>query len=187
MRARSLTIGATLLGALVSPSLSAAAELKGVFHIDTGSYIRLREPKSGPFFKNPYSADTNKTYTLVTSGSQGGLRTGVTQPAPTPAFDAKGNSLSGAIIKPANFTGILFGLATTSAPSISVSDNKLTGQLDGLVAQWNKQTFKQGGTVTGTYNAKTHRYVLTWTSLVSGGPFNGFTGYWRLQGTFSAS
>ena len=30
--------------------------------------------------------------------------------------------------------------------------------------------------ITGTYNAKTRAFVLTWTSQVVGGPFNGFTG-----------
>ena len=38
--------------------------------------------------------------------------------------------------------------------------------------------------VSGTYNASTHDYVLAWTSQVSGGPFNGFTGYWHLAGKF---
>jgi hypothetical protein len=40
--------------------------------------------------------------------------------------------------------------------------------------------------VTGTYNAKTHGFVLSWTSQVVGGPFNGFTGDWHLTGTFVA-
>jgi hypothetical protein len=26
--------------------------------------------------------------------------------------------------------------------------------------------------------------VLTWKSLIVGGQFNGFTGYWHLEGTF---
>jgi hypothetical protein len=186
MRARSLPIAAALLVALVvSAAPAAAAPLKGVFHIGTGSYIRLRQPNNGPFFSNPYSADADKTYTLLVPGTAGGLRTGAVQGAPTPAFDAKGNSLAGSIIKPTNFAGVLFGLATTSAPSISLSGSTLSGQVNGLVAQWNNQTFNQGGKVTGTYNAKKRTYVLTWTSLVSGGPFNGFTGYWRLQGRFT--
>jgi hypothetical protein len=187
MRVRSLPIAAAVLAALALPAAPAsAASLKGVFHIGPGSYIRLRQPNSGPFFSNPYSAASDKTYTLLSSGSGGGLRTTAVQAPPSPAFDAKGNSLAGSIIKPTNFAGILFGLATTSAPSISVSGRTLSGQVNGLVAQWNKQTFKQGGKVSGTYNAKTHRYQLTWTSLVSGGPFNGFTGYWLLEGTYSA-
>jgi hypothetical protein len=58
--------------------------------------------------------------------------------------------------------------------------------VDGFTAEWNKLSFKQGGQVTGTYNAQTHAYVLTWSSLISGGPFNGFTGVWHLKGTFAS-
>jgi hypothetical protein len=29
--------------------------------------------------------------------------------------------------------------------------------------------------------------VITWASAVVGGPFNGFTGYWHLTGTFTAA
>ena len=189
MKARSTLRVAVTLAALAAPSLAAtssaaAATLNGVFKIGSGSYFRMGEP-NGSFFANPYSADSNKTYTLITSGSGGGLRTGVVQKAPSPAFDARGDALAGAIIKPTNFTGIRFGLATTSAPSISVSGGHLSGQINGLVAEWNKQVFKQGNKVTGTYSASTRRYVLTWSALIKGGPFNGFTGYWRLQGTFS--
>ena len=37
---------------------------------------------------------------------------------------------------------------------------------------------------TGTYNAATGRYSLTWTSQIVGGPFDKFTGLWHLEGTF---
>jgi hypothetical protein len=178
-----VTIAALALPCLAATSASAAT-LRGVFQIGEGSYFRMGEP-NGSFFANPYSADSHKTYTLITGGSAGGLRTGVVQKAPSPAFDAKGDSLAAAIIKPTNFVGIRFGLATTSAPAISVSGGRLSGQINGLVAEWNKQVFKQGNKVTGTYNAKTRRYVLTWSALIKGGPFNGFTGHWWLQGTFS--
>jgi hypothetical protein len=179
-----LALVALALPSLAATSSASAATLKGVFNIGSGSYFRMGEP-NGSFFSNPYSADSSKTYTLITPGSAGGLRTGVVQKAPSPAFDSKGDSLAGAIIKPTNFTGIRFGLATTSVPSISVSGSHLSGQVNGLVAEWNKQVFKQGNKVTGTYSARTRRYVLTWSALIKGGPFNGFTGYWRLQGTFS--
>ncbi len=183
-RAAGAALAALSLSLFVAGS-AGAATLNGVFRIGAGSYIRLQQPSGGPFFSNPFSTDSNKTYTLITAGTAGGLRTGAVQAAPSPAFDAKGNSLAAKIIKPTNFAGILFGLATTSAPSISVSGSKLSGQVNGLTAEWNKQLFKQGNKVTGTYNAKTHAYVLTWSSLVHGGPFNGFTGFWRLQGTFT--
>lgn len=41
-----------------------------------------------------------------------------------------------------------------------------------------------GKGATGTYDAETGRVVLTWTSYIEGGPFNGFTGLWHLEGTF---
>jgi len=41
-----------------------------------------------------------------------------------------------------------------------------------------------GGGATGTYDAKTGAFVLEWTSHIEGGPFNGFTGLWHLEGTF---
>jgi hypothetical protein len=175
----------------IAAAPAGAGQLKGVFRISAGSYFRMIYPAghTPKYFANPYSTDTDKTFTLVTAGTDGGLRTGALQPAPTPAFDAKGDSLAGRIIRPANFTGIKFGLVTVgTAPSIAVSGGRLSGQVSGFTAQWNKLSFPQGSShVSGTYNAKTHAYVLTWTSKISGGPFNGFTGSWHLQGKFVAS
>ena len=187
----SLGAGIAVLVALAFVAVPASAgQLKGTFRISAGSYFRMIYPAAAKskskYFSNPYSTDADKTYTLVTGGTGGGLRTGVLQSAPSPAFDAKGDSLAGAIIRPTSFTGINFGLVTLgTAPNISVSAGRLSGQLIGFTAQWNKLSFKQGSSnVSGTYNAKTHAYVLTWTSVISGGPFNGFTGYWHLQGKF---
>ncbi len=187
-------LGAVLVAVAVLAIAAApagAAQLKGVFRISAGSYFRMEEPTGAKvkYFSNPYSTDANKTYTLVTAGTSGGLRAGALQPAPSPAFDAKGDSLAALIIAPTNFTGIKFGLVTVgTAPSISASAGHLSGQLSGFTAEWNKLTFKQGSSrVGGTYNATTHAYVLTWSSQISGGPFNGFTGVWHLQGTFVAS
>jgi len=44
-----------------------------------------------------------------------------------------------------------------------------------------------GGGATGTYDPKTGAFVLEWTSHIDGGPFNGFTGLWHLEGTFESS
>lgn len=35
---------------------------------------------------------------------------------------------------------------------------------------------------TGTYDSKTKKFTLDWTSLIVGGPFNSFTGVWHLEG-----
>ena len=180
---------------------------KGVAH---GSYFRMIYPggnvTTGKFFANPDSACASKTYTLISPGSAGGLVTGKFQPAPSPAFDSVGNSRAGAISAPQAFTAIKFGLVTTPsdassgkslpAPSITQVKGKLSGDLRAFTANWNKLAFNQGspkpdGTrpgrttaVTGTYNAKTRAFVLIWASAVVGGPFNGFTGSWHLEGTF---
>jgi hypothetical protein len=44
-----------------------------------------------------------------------------------------------------------------------------------------------GSSATGTFNAKTGAFTLQWTSLIVGGPFNGFTGLWHLEGVFQPS
>lgn len=44
-----------------------------------------------------------------------------------------------------------------------------------------------GSAATGTYDATTHHFTLQWTSPISGGPFNRFTGLWHLEGTFEPS
>ena len=183
-----LVVSATLAvpaTATATGASSATQPLNGLFRVAASSYFRMVYPGGAKYFKNPYSADPNKTYTLIVAGSDGGLRTGALQPAPAPAFDHHGNSLAGRIIRPTDFAGINFGLATKgTAPAISVSGYRLTGQVKGFTAEWNNLSFSQGGQVTGSYNAQTHVYVLTWSSLISGGPFNGFTGSWHLTGTF---
>ena len=73
-----------------------------------------------------------------------------------------------------------------------------SGQITAWDAQWKGLSFNQGapkadGTFpgstalpTGTYDAATGHYVLTWTSVIVGGPFGGFIGEWHLEGTFVA-
>lgn len=41
-----------------------------------------------------------------------------------------------------------------------------------------------GTGATGTYDPATKAFVLQWTSYIAGGPFNGFTGIWHLEGVF---
>lgn len=95
-------------------------------------------------------------------------------------------------------------------PAIVNNGGTLGGQITAWTAAWNGQWFNQGspkpngtyagrngqtpqwnvsGTtpVTGTYNAATGHFVLTWQSLIVGGPFDGYTGQWHLEGTFVPS
>jgi hypothetical protein len=179
----------------------------------TGSYFRMIFPKgsvkNGKFFENPDSTCPNKTFTLAVPGAKGGLVTGTYQPNPSPAFNATGGALANSIVEPQSFTAIDFSIATNKkdpqtglkvpAPEIRVSHGKLSGQIEAWSAAWNKLYFNQGSPkpngshpgltlpLSGTYNATTRAFVLTWTSQVVGGPFNGFTGYWHLAGTFEPS
>jgi hypothetical protein len=198
------------------PSQAASSRaLAGTFRLTPGSYsggkahgtwfrmiISGNRPRK-QYLPNPDSRSRDKTYTLGTPGTDGGLATGRFQPHPDPAFDRKGNALANKIIKPQPFTAITFSVATlkqdpqskktVAVTSASVSGRRLTARIPGYTAEWNKQYFNQGApkpdgsgsAATGTYNAKTKHFVLTWTSKISGGPFNGYSGLWHLEGTFS--
>jgi len=204
----------------VAPATVTATPMVGLFRLTpgaysnstaTGSYIRLvlagGTVDSGPFFPNPSSKAT--TYTLLSPGTDGGLRTGVYQPAPSPAFSGSGDALANRIIAPQRFALIQYSAQTSAkdpqtgsdvpAPSITVTpDGRLGGNLSAFAAQWNKQNFNTGspkpdGTypgltspVTGTYNSDTHAYTLDWTSQIVGGAFNNFSAKWHFEGTFEA-
>jgi hypothetical protein len=179
----------------------------------TGSYFRMIDPHGtisrGKFFSNPDSPCKDKSYSVQVPGADGGFTTGHYQPSPAKPFDAKGNSLADLISAPGTFTAIKFGIQTdpvdpqshTKVPPPQIVDTagKLSGQVEAWSASWNNQYFNQGspkpdGTspglttpVSGKYNAKTGRFVITWASQIVGGPFNGFAGYWHLQGHFTPS
>ena len=81
-------------------------------------------------------------------------------------------------------------------PQIYDDNGTLNGQVMAWAAQWNGQSFNQGspkpdGTspapttaVSGTYDASSGAFTLTWRSRIVGGPFNGYSGLWHLSGTF---
>jgi hypothetical protein len=175
----------------------------------SGSYFRMILPSGnlqGPWVDNGDSSCGDHSYTLLTPGTDGGLVTGSHQPAPTPGFDGNGNSLAVKVIRPVAFFGVNFAASTnatdlqtggpTPAPTLQADGGRLSGDLSAFDATWNKQSFNQGSPkpdgsrpgnttpVTGTYDAATGAYTLDWTSQIVGGPFNNFTGYWHLEGTF---
>jgi hypothetical protein len=220
-----LAIGASALALVgagaggAAPTQSKSKSLVGTFRLTpgessesgvTGSYFRMVLPggtaEQGPFFPNPDSAATDKTYTLVRPGTDGGLATGKYQPSPNPAFGEQGGSLAGRIMEPSPFTAIDFGLSTQETdpqsredvpkPKITVKGGKLSGDLKAIDASWNFEDFNQGApkpdgsspgltkAASGTYDSKTKRFVLEWSSQIVGGPFNDFTGVWHFEGTF---
>lgn len=177
-----------------------------------GTYFRMIDPggtiEHGKYFGNPDSTCADKSFTVQAPGTDGGLVTGTFQPGPKAAFDKTGNALASAIVRPGSFTAIKFGISTqqkdpqtgkkVDAPRILVKDGRLSGQITSWSAAWNNLYFNQGSPkpdgsspgltspVSGTYDEQTGKFVLTWASQVVGGPFNGFTGYWHLEGTFHA-
>lgn len=208
----------TMLAAPAAVAQGAPQPLVGTFRITagacsggavSGSTFRMVLPSgtaAGPFASNSDSACGDHTYTLLMPGSDGGLISGARQPEPNPAFDAHGNGLSARITKPTLFYGVAFSTSTNAvdpqtrvavaAPSLSVADGKLVGDLRAFAASWNRQEFNQGapkpdGSVpgntaapSGSYNVTTRAFSLSWASQIQGGPFNNFTGLWHLEGTF---
>ena len=205
-----------------SSASAAPTKLVGVFKLTAGAsagssakgtYFRMLQPGgklgSGPYLPNANSAASNKTFTLLKPGADGGLSTAKLQAGPNPAFDANGNALATRIIKPTSFFGKNFSVTTTAKDPQTGKPTKLPvitydgkghlkGDLSAFAAWWSKQKFNQGSPKpggakpgltagpTGTYNPKTKAFVLTWSSAIVGGPFNGFTGQWHLQGKFVA-
>jgi hypothetical protein len=180
----------------------------------TGSYLRMvlagGTVAAGPYFDNLFSTSSDKTYTLIEPGSDGGLITGSYQPAPNPAFGGLLNSaLANRIMAPQAFEGIEFSVSTQPVdpqtgqsvppPGINDDNGTLDGEVAAVSAEWAGNYFNQGTPkpdgstpgittpVTGTYDPTTGAYVLSWASTIVGGPFNHFTGYWHLAGTFQPS
>lgn len=197
-------------------------DLTGVFEIApgdltgegaTGSWFRMIQAggtvEDGPFIENADSLGTDKTYTLLSPGTDGGLVSGAHQPPVDPAFDDQGNALVDAIISPVTFFGVDFSLASPEtdpqsgdpapAPQLRAAGGDLTGDLSALTAYYGGQTFNQGSPKpggetpgltsgpTGTIDPDTGAFTVEWTSQIEGGAFDGFTGIWHLEGTFTAT
>lgn len=180
--------------------------------VTTGSYFRMVQAEGtvadGPFIENGDSGCGDKTWNPLLPGTDGGLRTGSYQRLPDPVFDATGNANAEAIVMPVRFFAVDFGVATnesdpqtgasTSTPAVTATGGELSGDLSAFAAAWNNQQFNQGSpkpdgsspgntaAVTGTFDEGTNHYTLDWTSQITGGPFNNFTGVWHLEGTFEA-
>ena len=204
-RAQSASNAAPLVGTFRIAAGSCASER-------SGSFFRMIQPggsATGPFVSNSDSPCGDKSYTPLRPGSDGGLVTRTYQAQPASPFDAAGNGKSARITAPQKFYGVDFATATNptdpqtnakvSAPEIEVSGTTLTGDVRAFAAAWNNQHFNQGAPKpdgstpgitkrpSGTIDPNTGAFNLEWTSLIVGGPFNNFTGVWRLEGTFVSS
>jgi hypothetical protein len=198
------------------PTNAFEGELMGVFALDPGacadgvvsggSYFRMLEPggtiADGPYIANFDSPCGDTTYTLLTSGADGGLTPGSHQPPPDPAFDADGNGLSAVIMEPVSFFGVDFAAATDptlDAVAITATDGALSGATTSFTAYYGGAPFNQGAPKpdgsnpgltadpTGTIDSESGAFVLEWTSQIIGGAFNDFTGVWHFEGTFTAT
>ena len=76
-----------------------------------------------------------------------------------------------------------------SAPTgtVDTTSGTITLNMSSWFMSWGGDNFNQGptgGSVTGTYNNTNGAYSLTWTSAISGGPFDAGTGVgtWTLTG-----
>jgi len=196
---------------VTEPMAMYEGDLVGLFSVNTGtcadgavvgSYFQMVQPggtpEAGPFIANADSKCTDTNYTLLAVGTDGGLITGSSQAAPDPAFDGTGNGLAAAIVAPVTFFGSAFAAATDpteAAPTITATAGTLSGDLSAFTAYWGTGIFNQGapkpdGTgaaPTGTIDPETGVFMIEWTSLIAGGSFDGFTGVWHLEGTFSAA
>ena len=170
-----------------------------------GSYFRMVTPAGqvgkGPYVTNADSTCADKSVTLLSPGTDGGLRLGAYQPQPSPPFGSGGNAAATAIVTPTGFFAVKFGVSTNPkdpqtgsavpAPKATRNGTTLTVDLQAWSVGWNHQEFNQGAPkpgaggaqATGTIDPATGAYTLDWTSKIKGGPFNGFTGMWHLTGT----
>jgi hypothetical protein len=201
LAACSSSSGKTASGSSGASGSTGSNALNGVFTVtagkcDTatpsGSFFRMVQsggtPAAGPFVSNSDSTCADQTVTPLSPGDDGGLRTGAFQTA---------------VLRPQPFFGVPFEVstnakdpqtgATVKAPTITHNGSTLSGDLSAVSVAWNSQQFNQGAPKPGgpasdgpkgTYDETTHQYTLEWTSRIEGGPFNGFTGMWHLEGTF---
>lgn len=179
----------------------------------SGSYFRMVQGGGtlvdGPFVANADSSCTDQTYSALQPGTAG-LVTGEFQPQPAEPFDAGGNGLADAIVAPTKFFGVNFAVSTNevdpasgasvTAPTIVLNaDGTLSGELSAVSVAWNGQQFNQGSPkpdgsrpglttdLSGSFDPTTGRFVIEWVSQIVGGPFDGFSGVWHLEGTFTAN
>jgi hypothetical protein len=155
----------------------------------TGSFLVIVDSADSKTVANPAGGCANKYYTPLSPGTDGGLATGQFQEDPTPTFNAHGNSLAGAVIKPVSFLGTEFGMATNpddvqdaptgppafSPPKATLKGTKLSINLRSLNITYggapNSSCENDAGygcwnlgskAATGSYDPKTHQFVVQW-------------------------
>lgn len=173
---------------LCAPCSDAQIELRGLFTIETGSRFDIPGVSWG----------------LLVSGTDGGLISGAYQPDPPPTVHVGDLTGARSLIDPDVF--LFFGFPTfvstneidpvdgiTRYPVPVIfdhGDGTITADLSSWDCQWGVVHFNQGApkssagnpAPSGTYEAQTGAYSLSWKSFVTEGAFKGSTGEWTLVG-----
>src|SRR3989339_1491111 len=67
---------------------------------------------------------------------------------------------------------------------VDAATGTITVDMSNWTMSWYSFNWNQGNSnVTGSWNSTTGAYNIAWSSTMLGGPFNGSTGNWSLQGT----
>ena len=104
-----------------------------------------------------------------------------------------GSSLTYVGTNPISYqSGLAHPVATADISACVGNSCTLSMDLSAWEVMWNGSAFEQGPRpvntgpfvpATGTYDLSTQAYSVTWASQINGGPFNGVTTYWHLEGT----
>ena len=145
------------------------------------------------------------TSLVITSGQ---FQLGVFTPTPNVITDFSGANLIAGAIAPTFDTTVSQSSAAASSPIAwdfngggvwvnSFTTGASSGATDGaggisgnivITDNWNSTNFDQGGAFSGTTvgDELSGSFDIGWTSLIVGGPFDGQTGTYNVQGTYSA-
>ena len=117
---------------------------------------------------------------------------GITQSTMLTSFDFFGTPTFGGTNPISYQSGEAHAAPTADISNCVGNTCTLSMDLSSWEVMWNGNAFEQGPRplntgafvpAVGTYDLATSAYSLTWNSQIKGGPFNGVTGYWHLEGT----
>lgn len=182
----------------------------------TGEPVFTGRPQyvSGSYFA--MGSDNPKLGVSQEGGPAGGVTLGTHQPfimtpdVPNPpsgtGYPRTGPTILSTAMKTFSFFGVSTFIGTNAvsyqsgnskpAPTATVDVNgNLTMDLSSWEVTWNGSVFEQGPResaaggflpATGTYDYDTGDYTVKWKARIVGGPFNGVSGFWSLEGTILA-
>lgn len=176
-----------IAAALTLASLGANAAAQDIISLTiTGGDFSMGAPGVGACDPDPA---TFTSFRCLTGGSTTPMIMGTYQSASLTAFQFFGGAVN-------TFTAASAAGAApnpTGAPSGTVDGGVMTVDLGGWYAEWNGTNFSQGTkpggdngssvAATGTYDANTGAFDISWNSYITTAPFADKMGYWHLTGT----